>query len=75
MSELSGSFEDPVAGAGEGEPIVQRSGLQCALKPRARGDSLHQLKYILDSVPFTPSQGVRTPSPRFDSQVRFSSLK
>lgn len=29
--------------------------------PAAPGDAL---KHILDSVPFTPSQGVRTPSPR-----------
>lgn len=35
--------------------------------PAAPSDAL---RHILDSVPFTPSQGVRTPSPR-RSHVRY----
>ena len=57
--------------------VTHRAGLQCVLKPRApsthRDGSLNHLKHILDSVPFTPSQGVRTPSPRH-CMVRFSRL-
>lgn len=36
----------------------------------APGDAL---KHILDSVPFTPSQGVRTPSPRRPNVRNFNS--
>lgn len=67
MSDLGGEAGGADA-AGEGEYVTHRAGLQCVLKPRPpsthRDGSLNHLKHILDSVPFTPSQGVRTPSPR-----------
>lgn len=75
MSELGKA--GGVDAAGQGEHVTHRAGLQCVLKPRApsthRDGSLNHLKHILDSVPFTPSQGVRTPSPRH-CMVRFSRL-
>lgn len=68
MSEIGDELSGVDAPVGEVECVTHRSGLQCVLKPRApsthQDESLNHLKHILDSVPFTPSQGVRTPSPR-----------
>jgi hypothetical protein len=74
---MSDRRNDPAGGAGKAEPCIHSVGLQCAVKPPVREasasfreDPLDHLKQILESIPFTPSQGVRMESPRHAMGVR-----
>jgi hypothetical protein len=69
MSEVGGVLESRSVSVGDQLPVQRPAPLKHGRANSTRGGG-DTLKHILDSVPFTPSQGVRTPSPR-SSAVRF----
>lgn len=66
-SEAGTSSSDPSRETGDQLPSKRPAKLKTVRAPR---QSTSDLLSILDSVPFTPSQGVRTPSPRHAAAQR-----